>query len=148
MNFQLENGQLFCWQWDLNQKVLIDGLGSDWENMRMMIGNSKSKEGLYRLKIENVEGVFVGVIPDEVLQKDGYADVYIYDEESDTTIWTWRFTIKRKAKPMDYIYETTETLAISNDELLSAMFETGLVNPIANTDGSLYTESDNVVYVL
>jgi hypothetical protein len=49
---------------------------------------------------------------------------------------------------MDYVYETTETLAISNDELLSAMFETGLVNPIANTDGSLYTESDNVVYVL
>ena len=148
MNFQLENGQLFCWQWDLNQKVLIEGLGADWENMRMMIGNSKSKEGLYRLKISNVEGVFIGVIPDEVLQQDGYADVYIYDEESDTTIWTWRFTIKRKAKPMDYIYEVTETLAISNTELLMSMFEVGMVNPIAETDDTLYVEDNNAIYVI
>jgi hypothetical protein len=48
---------------------------------------------------------------------DGRADVYLYDENNGTTKLFWRFTIKPKARPHDYIYEPTELITISEINL-------------------------------
>ena len=109
MNFQLENGKLYCWQWDIRQRLEILGLDQvETKVPFFLIGNAKSKEGLYKVEISREGEVDFINIPDEVLQKEGCADVYLYDEETGTTILAWRFSIKKKAKPMDYVYEETD----------------------------------------
>ena len=77
-----------------------------------LIGNNKNKEGLYKVKISKEGDINYVSIPDEVLQIEGYADVYLYDETTGTTILAWRFTIKKKAKPKDYVYEETDVITI------------------------------------
>ena len=167
MNFQLENKQLYCWQWDINQRVIIEGLNDlAIQAPYFLIGNSKDKNGLYRVKpIYKDELVYVD-IPDEVLQKEGYADIYLYDEITGTTMLAWRFSIKKKAKPMDYIYEEADILTlvglmqeleeiksfieesmVSDLELLSVMQELDVVNPMCDDAGALYIEDDGVLFI-
>jgi hypothetical protein len=78
----------------------------------ILIGNSKNKDGLYKVKISKEGEVGYILIPNEVLQTEGHADVYLYDETTGTTILAWRFTIKKKDKPMDYVYEETDVITI------------------------------------
>ena len=112
MNFQLENGNLYCWQWDIRQKIEVEGL----EELNLaypvfLIGNSKDKIGLYKVVPIQTEKWYIS-IPDEVLQKEGWGDVYLYDESTGTTKLTWRFTIKKKEKPQDYVYEPSEFVTL------------------------------------
>lgn len=112
MNFQLENGNLYCWQWDIRQKIEVEGL----EELNLtypvfLIGNSKDKMGLYKVAPTQTEKWYIS-IPDEVLQKEGWGDVYLYDELTGTTKLTWRFTIKKKEKPQDYVYEPSEFVTL------------------------------------
>ena len=112
MNFQLENGNLYCWQWDIRQKIEVEGL----EELNLaypvfLIGNSKDKIGLYKVVPIQTEKWYIS-IPDEVLQKEGRGDVYLYDESTGTTKLTWRFTIKKKEKPQDYVYEPSEFVTL------------------------------------
>lgn len=112
MNFQLENGSLYCWQWDIRQKIEVEGL----EELNLtypvfLIGNSKDKTGLYKIVPTQTEKWYIS-IPDEVLQKEGWGDVYLYDESTGTTKLTWRFTIKKKEKPQDYVYEPSEFVTL------------------------------------
>ena len=112
MNFQLENGNLYCWQWDIRQKIEVEGL----EELNLtypvfLIGNSKDKTGLYKVVPTQTEKWYIS-IPDEVLQKEGWGDVYLYDESTGTTKLTWRFTIKKKEKPQDYVYEPSEFVTL------------------------------------
>jgi hypothetical protein len=112
MYFQLENGRLYCWQWDTHQRIVVDEFKLDLQMPFFLIGNNKSKDGLFKVKIAVEGDTHYVLIPDEVLQKDGHADVYLYDETTGTTILAWRFTIKKKAKPMDYIYEETDKITL------------------------------------
>lgn len=113
MYFQLENKQLFCWQWDTCQKIIVEGM--DELNLQipyLLIGNVKDVDGLYRTKVVKEKDCYYAIIPDEVLQKEGHAEVFLQDESTGTTSIQWRFTIKKRQKPKDYVYEETSQLTL------------------------------------
>ena len=135
MYFQLENKKTYCWQWDTNQRILIDGLEEiELEMPYFLIGNSRDKIGLYKVKIQKEGDKHVVAIPDEVLQREGHTNVYLYDESTGTTLLSWIFTVKKKEKPLDYIYKETDKVSLI---LLYEQFEDleNLVKDIERTPG-------------
>lgn len=117
---QLENGNLYCWQWDTKQRLIIEEIDENLDNY-IYIGNPKDKVGLYRMEIYDESGVLYCDIPDEILQFAGTANIYLSEVSADkiNTTAFWRFTIKEREKPMDYVFYPTEQITIQmiKDEL-------------------------------
>ena len=115
MKFWFRTDRIFCWQWDTKQVLEFSGLDEHELGFPyMLIGNSQQEEGLYKVRIQEENGQTFVEVPDEVLWKDGYADVYLYDEDSGTTILTWRFAVKKKLKPQDFFYESKEAITLTD----------------------------------
>lgn len=117
---QLENGNLYCWQWDTKQRLIIEEIDENLNNY-IYIGNLKDKVGLYKMEIYEEDGILICDIPDEILQFAGSAEIYLSEVEADklTTTAFWRFTIREREKPMDYVFYPTEQITIQmiKDEL-------------------------------
>ena len=110
---QLENGNLYCWQWDTKQRLIIEEIGDNLNNY-IYIGNPKDKVGLYKMEIYDESGILYCDIPDEILQFAGTANIYLSEVNADkiNTTAFWRFTIKEREKPMDYVFYPTEQITI------------------------------------
>lgn len=117
---QLENGNLYCWQWDTKQRLIIEEIDESLNNY-IYIGNPKDKVGLYKMEIYDESGTLYCDIPDEILQFAGTANIYLSEVSADkiNTTAFWRFTIKEREKPMDYVFYPTEQITIQmiKDEL-------------------------------
>jgi hypothetical protein len=83
-------------------------------NNYIYIGNPKDKVGLYKMEIYDESGILYCDIPDEILQFAGTANIYLSEVSADkiNTIAFWRFTIKEREKPMDYVFYPTEQISI------------------------------------
>ena len=113
MKFWFRTQRNFCWQWDTKQVLEFSGLEEHELGFPyMLIGNSQQDDGLYKVRIQKDGDQTFIEVPDEVLWRDGYSDVYLYDEDSGTTILTWRFAVKKKQKPQDFFYESKEAVTL------------------------------------
>lgn len=110
---QLENGNLYCWQWDTKQRLIIEEINESLNNY-IYIGNPKDKVGLYKMEIYDESEVLYCDIPDEILQFAGTANIYLSEisEDKINTTAFWRFTIREREKPMDYVFYPTEQITI------------------------------------
>lgn len=119
MNFQLENKQTQCWQWDVNQRIVVSEVEeTERKSLYFLIGHERSNGGLYKVKVEFEENVGYARIPDEVLQREGYVNAYLYEELVGTTRKAWGFSVRKKQRPQDYVYTETDirTLAFIEEQ--------------------------------
>ena len=119
MNFQLENKQTQCWQWDINQRIVVSEVEeTERKSLYFLIGHERSNGGLYKVKVEFKENVGYARIPDEVLQREGYVNAYLYEELVGTTRKAWGFSVRKKQRPQDYVYTETDirTLAFIEEQ--------------------------------
>lgn len=113
MKIKLENGQLYCWQWETNQRLVIDTLeGYEIENLSCKMGIPKDKIGIVEVEIYKENEIIFSNIPDILLQHEGLVEVWIQTnlEFSPITLAHWRFRVKKREKPEDYIYTETDVL--------------------------------------
>lgn len=113
MKIKLENGQLYCWQWETDQRLVIDTLeGYEIENLSCKMGILKDKIGIIEVEIYKEKEMIFSNIPDILLQHEGLIEVWIQTnlEFSSITLAYWRFRVKKRERPEDYIYTETDVL--------------------------------------
>lgn len=109
----LENEKRFLYQWELNQRVMIDGFtpGTRVEfSARYDCKNSAIPVSSYE------EGGHVyAPIPNILLQSDGYIRVYVNPSSGDPQKPQEKeFRVIRREKPENYEYSETPSLSINN----------------------------------
>lgn len=110
--FEILNGRGSFWQWDLNQKLVVQDLQNGAE---VHFSNGNSDYALVTL-VKTVDGKKVCDVPNVVLQKAGYVNVFAYviDGEEKYTEYKAAILVLARSKPEDYIYTETETLCYKN----------------------------------
>ena len=110
--FEILNGRGAFWQWDINQKLVVQDLPNCAE---VHFSNENSDYALVTL-VKTVDGRKVCDVPNVVLQKSGYVKVFAYviDGEEKYTEYKSSILILARSKPEDYIYTETETLCYKN----------------------------------
>ena len=106
--FEILNGRGSFWQWDLNQKLVVQDLPNCAE---VHFSNGNSDYALVTL-VKTVDGKKVCDVPNVVLQKAGYVNVFAYviDAEEKYTEYKAAILVLARSKPEDYIYTETEIL--------------------------------------
>ena len=109
----LEKGKRFLYQWELNQRVIVDGFtpGTRVEfSARYDCKNSAIPVSSYE------EGGHVyAPIPNILLQSDGYIRVYVNPSPGDPqNPQEKEFRVIRREKPENYEYSETPSLSINN----------------------------------
>lgn len=110
--FEILNGRGSFWQWDINQKLVVQDLPNFAE---VHFSNGNSDDALVTL-VKTVDGKKVCDVPNVVLQKAGYVNVFAYviDGEEKYTEYKASILVLARSKPEDYIYTETETLCYKN----------------------------------
>ena len=110
--FEILNGRSSFWQWDINQKLVVQDLPNCAE---VHFSNGNSDYALVTL-VKTVDGKKVCDVPNVVLQKAGYVNVFAYviEGEEKHTEYKASILILARSKPEDYIYTETETLCYKN----------------------------------
>ena len=110
--FEILNGRGSFWQWDINQKLIVQDLPNCAE---VHFSNGNSDSALVTL-VKTVDGKNVCDVPNVVLQKAGYVNVFAYviEGEEKHTEYKASILILARSKPEDYIYTETETLCYKN----------------------------------
>ena len=110
--FEIMDGRSSFWQWDINQKLVVQDLPNCAE---VHFSNGNSDYALVTL-VKTVDGKNVCDVPNVVLQKAGYVNVFAYviEGEEKHTEYKASILILARSKPEDYIYTETETLCYKN----------------------------------
>lgn len=110
--FEILNGRGSFWQWDINQKLVVQDLPNCAE---VHFSNGNSDDALVTL-VKTVDGKKVCDVPNVVLQKAGYVNVFAYviDGEEKYTEYKASILVIARSKPEDYIYTETEILSYKN----------------------------------
>lgn len=115
MNIAIADGRPFFWQWDLDQKLLLEDVEPGQE-----VHFGRSDGGAYSVLAFEENGQILAHVPNAWLQNAGQRPVYIYCEDTHTT-YKRIFTIQHREKPDDYVY--TETEVMSYRELANKLTE-------------------------
>lgn len=102
---ELENNKRFLYQWELNQRVLVDGCkpGARVEFTALYKG---ADEPLPVSTYED-DGHVYAPIPNILLQEDGYIRVFVSQPAQEKD-----FKIVLREKPEDYVYSETPLLMV------------------------------------
>lgn len=98
---RIYNGREHFFQWDLNQKVIIDEPTATEVHFC-----NRTDECSLVCEVYEEDGLRVANVPNILLQTDWDIRVYIYC--SDFTKIEKRFAVNRRSKPADYVYTETE----------------------------------------
>lgn len=106
--FEILDGRGAFWQWDLNQKLIVNDLPLCSE---VHFCNGTKDCALVTL-VKTIDEKKVCDVPNEILQTAGYVKVYAYVKDDDEQYTEVRksFPVLERTKPEDYIYTETETL--------------------------------------
>lgn len=101
--FKIYDGRAFFYQWDVNQKLIIDNDKITQVHFSNLVSNQSL---VVDARIE--DGLNVVDVPDVLLQQDWPLCVYGYDGVS--TEHDEKFEVKSRAKPESYVYTPEDTL--------------------------------------
>ena len=107
MNMKLDHNLSYYWQWDVNQRIIFEGVES---GVQVHFSHfDKYKNALVALTYEE-DGVIYANVPNILLQSDHRIKVYIYLEEGDKsyTAKIWHIDVRKREKPEKYVYTETE----------------------------------------
>ena len=174
MKIKLENGQLYCWQWEVNQRLVIDTLeGYKIEDLNCKMGIPKDKIGILEVEIYKENETIFSNIPDILLQYDGLIEVWIQAnlEFSPITLAHWRFRVKKRERPEDYIYTETDVLTwqeldkritvleenstalpediqiATDDEIIEMLAQEDVLPAVVDADGSILADENKNVLI-
>ena len=103
MNFKIFDGRSSFYQWDLNQKLIVDGITlNDEIHFKNIDGTGASV-----VKPYSSEGNILVDVPNVLLQKANSITVWVY-VNNDHTKEQAVFNVIPRQKPADYIYTPTE----------------------------------------
>ena len=106
---QLENGKNKLYQWDLNQRLIVDVEAG--VQVHFASDRDDEDKALPVVAYSEDELVYAN-IPNIMLQTPGIINVYIYPTDGVTgyTKQHFKFRVVEREKPTDYVYTETETL--------------------------------------
>ena len=99
--FKIYDGREHFWQWDLNQKLIVE----DPTINEVHFSNRADKDSL-PVDVYEENGLRLANVPNILLQEDLKIKVYAYSVDH-TKHEAW-FYVTTKSKPADYIYTETE----------------------------------------
>lgn len=104
MEFKIFDGRTEFFQWDLKQKLILEG----FNNVEQVHFDDGCHETAHVAETYNADGRTLVDVPSDALTIGGSIKVYAYDIDptnGDRTIYVQRFPVNRRAKPADYVYE-------------------------------------------
>ena len=104
---KIYNGREHFFQWDLNQKVIIDEPTATEVHFC-----NRTDDCSLVCEVYEEDGRRVANVPNILLQQDWDIRVYIYC--SDYTKIEKRFVVARRSKPADYVYTETEIKSLDS----------------------------------
>lgn len=106
MRIRCTNNHAWFYQWDLNQRLLLDGCPDDVEVQFSSM--TDGTESTLIVEPYEDEGVMYADVPNILLQYAGNLNVYIYDAAAERTLCRKIIKVLLKERPADYIYTETE----------------------------------------
>lgn len=104
MEFKIFDGRTEFFQWDLKQKLILEG----FNNVEQVHFDDGCHETAYVAETYNADGRTLVDVPSDALTIGGSIKVYAYDIDTtngDRTLYVQRFIVNRRSKPADYVYE-------------------------------------------
>ena len=109
-------------QWDMNRYIKVEGLDiTDGADVMFHFCNERSSTTLVVEASLNENG-YVGVVPNELLEKPDTIYLYVYEKFGDPsekrTVEIIRIPLVPRKRPDDYVYEPTPTLKVATGLIL------------------------------
>lgn len=133
--FKIYNGGEYFFQWDLNQKIIVD------DSFCKVHYCNKTDDCALVVEVYEVDGVKLANVPNILLQSTNNIRVYGINKDGAETINTKHyaeFRVIARGKPENYVYEETEVL---NYEALEARV-TALESTPAVPEGVMIYKGD------
>ena len=160
---RIEGNKSTLYQWDLNMRVILTNVPAGTE-VHYSNTNDNTDENCITVVSYSENGCVYADIPNKFLQTSGIVLVYLYIKDNDKA-WTefkTEIIVLPRKKPADYVYTETEIKTFeslekrienlekgeTNDDMIDALYETGVINPVADSSGSILLASDNNILTL
>lgn len=131
MEFKIFDGRTEFFQWDLKQKLILEG----FNNVEQVHFDDGCHETAYVAETYNADGRTLVDVPSDALTIGGSIKVYAYDIDStngDRTLYVQRFIVNRRAKPADYVYEERDVRRLEDLIKMTEDFINNSVNDELN----------------
>ena len=99
--FKIYDGREHFWQWDLNQKLIVED-----PTINEVHFNNRADRDSLPVEVYEENGLRLANVPNILLQEDLKIKVYAYSVDH-TKHEAW-FYVTTKSKPADYVYTETE----------------------------------------
>lgn len=99
--FQIENGREHFWQWDLNQRLIVDDASINEVHF-----SNRTDDGSLICEVFEEDGKRLVNVPNILLQD--IWDIRVYAYCVDYTKIEEKFKVYKRGKPADYVYTETE----------------------------------------
>lgn len=159
---KIEDDKPFLYQWDLNMRVELLNIKQGIE-VHFSDTYITSDSCLVVESYEQNNKVFAN-IPNILLQRSGIILVYLYiqDEGRAWTEFKTEIVVLPRKKPANYVYTETEIKTFESlekrienlekgeidDNIIDALYETGIINPVTDSSGKILLASDNNILTL
>ena len=163
---KLENNKSALYQWDLNMRVILTNVPVGVEVQYSNTNDNMDEYGGTAVSYSE-NGYVYADIPNKTLQISGIVLVYIYIQNNDKS-WTefkTEIIVLPRKKPTNYVYTETEIKtfeslekrienlekgesALTDDDIIDALYETGVINPVTDSSGATLLASDNNILTL
>lgn len=107
--FSIENGRINFFQWDLNQRLVINS-----DSITEVHYSNRTSECSLITEVYEENGVKYSNIPNILLQTD--CRIHIYAVDADHTVYEKTYKVHSRSKPADYVYTETEIKSWENLE--------------------------------
>lgn len=109
MEITIKDGRGELYQWDTGRAITLSRKCD-----QVHFKNPNTVKHTYDVDVKEVDGVFIALIPDELLQTPHDIHVYIYETDADGNLTTFSTTLSviRRKKPAGYVYTPTDQKSI------------------------------------
>lgn len=148
MDLKIYNGRSYFYQWDSDQKFIVDDA-----SVNELHFTNNNQEDASVVSCYEQEGIKLCDIPNSYLEKNGILTVYAFTyENGNYTKNTFRFNVIERPKPNDYVVEEEDInrwgeldnkINLTKDELENEI-ETSLANAKTYTNEKSLEEVNNL----
>ena len=131
MEFKIFDGRTEFFQWDLKQKLILEG----FNNVEQVHFDDGCHETAFVNETYRIDNKLLVDVPSDALTIGGSIKVYAYDIDAtngDRTLYVQRFIVNRRAKPADYVYEERDVRRLEDLIKMTEDFINNSVNDELN----------------
>ena len=141
MNFQLDDGRGFVYQWDTGRVLKL----IDFSQCATVNFFNPDNDQSYTVKTFTKDGIICVNIPNELLQKDKKIKAYATGTDTNGQYVQLDVVIDLipRQKPSDYVYEPTEVMSFESVLAEAQQIKTDTQN-LKNETAQIKTETENI----